>query len=72
MKPQYRNLSEITTDTGAVIDAGSLWEFDKNQNIMILVDEDEFHFTAPSDTFVTVDYFNQMQKEKKESKDKSL
>lgn len=48
----YRNIRPVVSDQGVEIDEGSLWEFNKEQNLMTLVDEDEFHTSKPSDQFV--------------------
>lgn len=49
---QYRNLREVTSDQGGKIDKGALWNFDENQNLMILVDDDEYHTSKPTKEFV--------------------
>ena len=48
-KPKYyRNMTAVISDQGIEIDPGSLWEFKKDVNQMILVDEDEYHTAKPS------------------------
>ncbi|WP_322970348.1 hypothetical protein [Faecalibacter sp. LW9] len=45
---QYRNVVSVVSLQGIEIDAGSLWTFDKNLNLLILVDEDEYITHKPS------------------------
>lgn len=49
---QYRNAIAIKSDQGVEIDKGSLWNFDEKLNLMILVDDDEYHTSKPNDCFV--------------------
>ena len=52
---QYRNIVSVVSLQGIEIDEGSLWTFDKNQNLLILVDDDEYITHKPSnDLFVKV------------------
>lgn len=50
---KYRNLQMVKSDQGVEIDAGSLWEFNKEQNLMVLVDDDEYQTSKPSPVFIT-------------------
>lgn len=53
MKPKYRNLQSLISDQGVEIDPGALWEFDKSENKMILIDEDEFQTAKPTPVFIS-------------------
>lgn len=52
-KNKYRNLQAVVSDQGVEIDKGSLWEFDKENNLMVLVDDDEYHTCKPNTAFIT-------------------
>lgn len=44
----YRNNVTIISIQGIEIDEGSLWKFDPKQNLLILVDDDEYITHKPS------------------------
>ncbi len=48
---QYRNIVSVVSEQGVEIDPGSLWEFNPELNLMVLVDDDEYHTSKPSDCF---------------------
>ena len=54
----YRNITDIVTDQGVEVDAGSLWKLDEETFIVTLVDEDQ-HLTAKH----TVEVFQYALKE---------
>lgn len=49
----YRNIVSIISDQGVEIDEGSLWKFDANLNLLVLVDDDEFHTSKPKKEFMS-------------------
>tara|TARA_R100000306_G_C4365047_1_gene137224 strand:+ start:140 stop:319 length:180 start_codon:yes stop_codon:yes gene_type:complete len=38
----YRNKSDLISIENIEVDAGSLWKFDENQNLLILDDDDQY------------------------------
>ena len=42
MDKLYRNNSNITSIEGIHVDAGSLWQLDPNQNLLVLEDDDQY------------------------------
>lgn len=53
---QYRNLIPVMSLQGIEIDEGSLWAFDKEHNLFVLVDDDQYITCKPNaDVFYKVD-----------------
>lgn len=44
----YRNVKPTIADQGVLVDEQSLWELDKSNNRMVLIDQDQY-LTAPID-----------------------
>ena len=44
----YRNKTNVISIQGIEIDEGALWNFDKQLNLFILVDEDEYITHKPN------------------------
>lgn len=45
---QYRNKVNVISIQGIEIDEGALWKFDKQLNLFILLDEDEYITHKPN------------------------
>lgn len=54
MNKYYRNKTMVVSDQGVEIDPGSLWVFNQQTNLMVLVDDDEYHTSKPKQEFIKI------------------
>lgn len=47
----YRNLTDLISIEGIPVDAGSLWKYNKQLNLLVLVDNDQYVTMQLSDAF---------------------